>query len=347
MARKQKTYRRLPGNAFTVSPRFRIRIDYVRSSLWLASDHILHVRWRRFSENYKRFYLKDIQAIILSRTTAGRTHNLICGGLIGCIAVLSLTATVLKWPRELLFFMVPLAASFMLVLLINTLLGPTCACRLHTAVQVEDLMSLGRLRTARKVINILKPLIEAAQGTLAPEVLYAITGKDEIVQASAHALPTASLAAEKQEVRHENGNLHAALFGCLLLGSITAAGELLYRGVWKNLVDTLLFLCLIVLIILSLRRQSRSDLSYAVKAVAWAALVFTILNVAFVFVYGTIYRATHPSTVPLTFLESYVEGPVYDAYCIVVAIVESLLAMVGLIALRQSRAAQRKMGSGF
>ncbi len=41
--------------------------------------------------------------------------------------------------------------------------GPTCRCTLSTAVQTQDLPSLNRVRTARKVLARIRPFIEAAQ----------------------------------------------------------------------------------------------------------------------------------------------------------------------------------------
>jgi len=54
-------------------------------------------------------------------------------------------------------------------MLLNLLFGPTTLCYLQTAVQVESLPSLHRLRKARKVLNVLRPLIASPQGELAPE----------------------------------------------------------------------------------------------------------------------------------------------------------------------------------
>ncbi len=55
--------------------------------------------------------------------------------------------------------------------LVNLLRGPTCVCQIRTAVQTERLPTLKRLRTARKVIARLKPMIEQTQSPLAPAQL--------------------------------------------------------------------------------------------------------------------------------------------------------------------------------
>jgi hypothetical protein len=58
-------------------------------------------------------------------------------------------------------------------MLLNLALGPTTVCYLKTAVQIELLPSIVRLRKARKVLNIVRPLVVNAQGELAPAELAA------------------------------------------------------------------------------------------------------------------------------------------------------------------------------
>src|SRR5690242_8964250 len=53
------SYTRMPGQFRGVFRRF---------SLWMGDDHLLLVDSTRFSESYKRFYLRDIQSIIVRRT---------------------------------------------------------------------------------------------------------------------------------------------------------------------------------------------------------------------------------------------------------------------------------------
>src|SRR4051794_25041567 len=51
-------YRKLPGH----------RRGLINgSSVWLGPDHLLLVKSQRFKEEYKRFYLRDIQAIAIAR----------------------------------------------------------------------------------------------------------------------------------------------------------------------------------------------------------------------------------------------------------------------------------------
>lgn len=135
------------------------------SSLWLGPDHVLCIDSSGYTENYKRFYFRDIQAFIVRKTDGYNYASLVLGILGLFLAVIAFvssgTAT-----RVVLF---SFAAFFLLCMLLNLLFGPTTLCYLQTAVQVESLPSLHRLRKARKVLNVLRPLIANAQGELAPE----------------------------------------------------------------------------------------------------------------------------------------------------------------------------------
>jgi hypothetical protein len=148
---KEKTikYRRLPGRNFT------------RYSLWLAKDHILNLRSRAFSEEYKRFYFQDIQAIITQETTTGKMLGIIWGVLAGLFGLAAYRS-----PGDGAMILWIISGIFLLVLFINYLLGPTCTCRIMTGVQYSKLPSLSRLRTAEKVIETLKRAIQRTQGKL-------------------------------------------------------------------------------------------------------------------------------------------------------------------------------------
>jgi hypothetical protein len=145
-------------------------ISASRSSLWLGKDHLLCIDTNAFTEKYKRFYLRDIQAIILQTTSFRLVLNLVFGGvamLFGLIAFVGSSEPIV------LGIFGSLAGLFLLAMAANHAAGPTCVCFLRTAVQTEELPSLNRLRRARKVLNRLRPLIAQAQGQLAPEEIPA------------------------------------------------------------------------------------------------------------------------------------------------------------------------------
>lgn len=136
-----------------------------RSNLWLGRDHLLCVETEGYTESYKRFYFRDIQAITLHKTPRLWVIGSVTGLLAGLFTLIALTVSAIeaRWVFGIL------AGLCALPFLLNFLYGPTCACRLRTAVQTEDLPSMGRVRRARKVIARLRPLIAGAQGQINAE----------------------------------------------------------------------------------------------------------------------------------------------------------------------------------
>lgn len=137
-----------------------------RSSLWLGEDHLLQVESAFFTETYKRFFFRDIQAIAIRRTDRRMLWNVILGMSLGLSALIILTQAsgppMITW--SCVVFIV-----FGIPLLLNNLFGPTCACQIRTAVQTENLPSLVRVRSARRVLNKIRPLIAATQGEMTPD----------------------------------------------------------------------------------------------------------------------------------------------------------------------------------
>jgi hypothetical protein len=149
-------------------------ITMTRSSLWLGDDHLLLVETTGYSETYKRFFFRDVQAFTVYKTKTRVVWNWIWA-IILTLSLLIIWASTydnLEAPGALI------AASIVLVvfgmpLLLNNLFGPTCSCQIRTAVQTEALPSLCRVRKTQKVMNRIRPLIIAAQGQLTGEEVSA------------------------------------------------------------------------------------------------------------------------------------------------------------------------------
>jgi len=146
-----------------------------RTSLWLGKDHLLCVDSSGYTETYKRFYFRDIQVITLV-TTKRRTvwNGVLVVPIVICLA--GLANSLFSLPREAGAVIVTWAifsAVFIAPLLLNNLMGPTCTGYLRTAVQIEELPSLNRLRRARKVLERIRPFIIAVQGGFPPEEISA------------------------------------------------------------------------------------------------------------------------------------------------------------------------------
>jgi hypothetical protein len=159
----ESTYQRLTRDRI---PRQFAVVTASRVSLWLGNDHLLLVEGTGFTETYKRFYFRDIQAITVQETTRRTVWNsvlavplAIC--LIGLL-VSSLPAANVPAMITWSIFAVILAVPFA----VNNVRGTACVCQLRTAVQTEDLGSLSRVRKAQKVLEKIRPLIAAAQGQL-------------------------------------------------------------------------------------------------------------------------------------------------------------------------------------
>ncbi|MBS1854046.1 MAG: hypothetical protein JST11_01670 [Acidobacteria bacterium] len=154
MAAEPIRYRKLPGHR---------RGIINASSVWLGPDHLLLVKSQRFKEEYKRYYLRDIQAIAVAR--AGRFHissrALALGALWFASWVVSLTylrLTPFVWTAGPLLVIAWLYISF----------DRSCVCRIYTAVSADVLPSVYRTWTARRFLRAVEPRIREVQGPIDP-----------------------------------------------------------------------------------------------------------------------------------------------------------------------------------
>ncbi len=141
-------------SAYKMLFKSRWSISGKRYALYRTGDHLLSLISNGYTERYRRFYYRDIHALVVTTTPAGQIWNVIFG-----VLGTALMAGFLSGNRA---YLIPGGLCF-LALLINTVLGPTCVCRITTAVQTEKLPSLTRRRKADKAIALLKPLIEKVQ----------------------------------------------------------------------------------------------------------------------------------------------------------------------------------------
>jgi len=138
------------------------------ASLWLGQDHLLSIDSTGYSEDYKRFYYRDIQAIITRRTNRRQVWSLIMTIPLALFTWGAIGTSLAGEVRWAVFFWI-VVGILVLTFLLNLAFGPTVRSYLKTAVQTEELPSLNRLGRAHKAMTRLRPLIIAAQGQLAPE----------------------------------------------------------------------------------------------------------------------------------------------------------------------------------
>lgn len=266
MARPEREYRRLPGRgrrrggflAFTST----------RAGLWTGKDHLLSVFSTGYTEEYKRFYYRDIQAIVTRKTKRGATWNFVSALFLSLFALLAITRTT---PAVAMVFWVP-AGVFLFVLARNLLLGPTCICHVQTAVSREELPSLGRERHARKAIALLKPLIEAAQGALTPEEIGARSA--ELAQqpgpASLTGTPPVGTAGGT------SGKVHEALFSLLLLEGILSTAQIFVQNLPLFIMGTLFTVAFSITVIIALTKQHGNGLTPALRSITWGAFGYMV-----------------------------------------------------------------------
>jgi hypothetical protein len=140
-----------------------------RVSLWLGPDHLLSVESTGYWEDYKRFYFRDIQAVIIRGTKRRTVWNaVLTGPLVIFLAGLLASATPRSHSLTAIITWSILSALVVVPFALNNILGPACATQLRTAVQTEDLPSLCRLRQTRRILERIRPLIVQAQGGEVP-----------------------------------------------------------------------------------------------------------------------------------------------------------------------------------
>jgi len=152
MEQDRERYRRLPG---------RRRGFLFGSSVWLGSDHLLLVKSARFREEYKRFYFRDIQAIVVAKARRIHISTRAAPIFLLWFATLGFGRHGAGWSW---------AHGLVGVLLVNAWFYVStmrsCRCRIYTAVSSEELPSLYRTWTARRFLKKVEPYLTQAQGVI-------------------------------------------------------------------------------------------------------------------------------------------------------------------------------------
>ena len=140
-----KEYQALPGRGTRFEGARWVAGIRKSCRLWLGKDHILMLLITGYEEEIKRFYFSDVQAITVRRTLVGRVNNVVLLSFAGLCGIAASSTS-----GGFAAFWVIIASIFGLFAIINTWQGPTCITELKTAVQVEELSSLNRVRTAER-----------------------------------------------------------------------------------------------------------------------------------------------------------------------------------------------------
>ena len=203
-------YVKLPGS---------YRGFFRQASLWEGADHILLVSGSRFSEEYRRFYYRDIQALLVEkRPRAGSPGWWII------LSILLIIATISTGQNDPPYSWVGLAVlSLILLIRLDLTFRRSCRCSIQTAVSREVLPSLIRRRDAENAINRLHTRIIAEQGELPDEIPFSESEEDvaSLVVPPAPDSPSASQvlaeAAALERRRLAARGINLAILTCFLL----------------------------------------------------------------------------------------------------------------------------------
>jgi len=284
MAPRAETYRRLPG---------RRRALASSASLWMGSDHILLVKSAWFREEYKRFYLRDIQAILVAPCARFyvSTPMLVCA-LLWLLPGLFMAF----WPSAIAIVW-GVGTTAMAATWLAISIASSCRCRIYTAVSKDDLPSLYRTWTARKFLRQVKPWIEQAQGVVDAgwaEAERSNAGPVAVAQAPAG--PPRRVAARSHTLASDLFVL--SLFVGSLLDFATARS---YGSAWSrvNIGMTLVQLAGAIVVLV---QYSRSGLGRAMQRLAIAALVLVgVMFYAQTFTYYFVSALSPVSANPVSF----------------------------------------------
>lgn len=261
MTKNPKPYRRLRGIGRGV-------VSY--NKLYLGTDHLLSVDSHQTSEEYKRFYYKDIQAVITRKTRTGMILN-ICLGIVSLLFLLP--AFWFDGGGAAFFFIT--AGIFLLFLFINWFRGPTCATHIMTPVQTAKLSALNRIKNTNRALDRLKLLVESTQGAIPQEALFDIDQGGK---------PRPVLRGRPRPLRHEHGGFHNLLFCSLLANGTLISLDIFIQSVPLSILLTLVFLAATVFLIIALIKQTGSDLHVSLKAITWSTVGYFVIS--FIFSYG-------------------------------------------------------------
>jgi hypothetical protein len=124
--------------------------------------------------------------LILQRTwRRGKWNNFLGMGLVFFLMILGYNFS----GRDFPVFSSAMVWLFFILLLVNTLRGPTCRLRLRTAVQEEELAACQRLRIARRTMALIVARVTAVQKRPSREEIAALAATPEAPARPAAAAP--------------------------------------------------------------------------------------------------------------------------------------------------------------
>lgn len=324
----QTEYVKLPGRG----PRSKGLVSHSSFTLWVGPGHLLQIESHGgYTEDYKRFYFRDIQAITVRQTQTAAIWTTI-------LAVTAGTFGLIAWSvreQPIAFAVLCSFASLAGVCLaVNAARGATSVCHLKTAVQLNELPSLRRLRTARKTLAILQPLIEQAQGSFNSEALQAHL--ETTAQTPPPLQPGPSFAGQRRlGPSPYKGRTHSWFFAVLLFSGLLDIGHIFYHPVGFMAFEMILSAGLVGLAVVALVKQQGTDLDSATQTVTWISAIYLGILVAASYFEMMAMSITEPGAAvdQWTVLKRFAEMEPFETTWLLVSLVINIFVASGLGAL--------------
>jgi hypothetical protein len=282
MARKKRPYKRLHGFSFNL---------FNAPSLWLGPDHLLSVDAVLFQERYKRFYYKDIQGLVMSRSNRHHVWSAIWGVLAllcGLVVLFSSGDSYVSGTFLLLF-----SAA----LIVNFALGPACKAHIQSAVQIQQLRSFKRMRSAGKAMDRIKVLVEQAQGALDLNALAASTAAVNVTEpslpGSRHCMPSTSKQGSDL-AKPFNILPHRVLYGLMLAMGIISFAQFGLKNLPLGVIESLMHAAAQIMAIVALVRGYQPLKGTWLGRFSWISLGLTLLASVTGYILFFVVSTRHP-----------------------------------------------------
>jgi hypothetical protein len=125
--------------------------------MWMAPDHLLIVKQIGCSEEFKRFYFSDIQAIVIMRS-----QKYVLWALVLPVIALFMIGFISSLDNPA--FLEGLLGVTLVFWVVHLVKGPTCTCWIQTGINKEKLPMFSRVSAANKFWRRIERELHEVQG---------------------------------------------------------------------------------------------------------------------------------------------------------------------------------------
>jgi hypothetical protein len=304
-----------------------------QEELWDGRDHLLVVNRSGFTERYRRFRYKDLQALQTWETPDGR----ITAFLLAILALGFAMVAVLTFGEALTAGVTGGIAVLMAVLLAWHLRrGATCRTRICTAVQTVELRSLVRSRAIEKTLPILRQRIGEAQGPIERGEMLALRSR--------RAAPGEAEAATEMPPHFSRLNpltapadlrAHGSVAVLCLADPLHTVLSLLVESPWLDAVAVLILVATATACVMAIRNQRRGAWPPLLRVLPWLALA--IIGVAMILLTALMIAAAIVLGINVAESLQWRDWPPTFVAVTVLTLLNLATGLLGIIELRRQR----------